>query len=419
MQFTYTDQSIALQDQLNEFYRQYIIPRWRDWRLAVLRDRLPEPSFTIELRRLAKEQGLWNLGLPDLRDDEPGTRLNNLDYAPLAEIMGRWHGSARVFNCQAPDVPNMITLQHFATDAQRRAWLTPLLEGEIKSAFAMTEYAVASSDPTNLQTRFQRDGDEYVINGHKWFASGASHRDCEFLIVIGVTDPDGPRTKRHSALIVPMDTPGVKLTRELPYLDLGGPGAAGCEIKFEDARVPVDNLLGAEGDGFVSGQVRLGPARVHHCMRAVGNCEMLIELMMARAEERSTFGRTVSDYDAVQQAVAYSRIELEQARLLILKTAWLLDQDGLRSARREVSMIKVAVAQTYHRIADRALHIFGAMGGTPDTPIAEAYSWARAFRVADGPDEVHLRQVYRGEPKSETAIANSPHILPTEDLAGV
>lgn len=326
--------------------------------------------------------------------------------------MGRYHGSAIVFNCQPPDVPNMIALQHDANEAQREQWLLPLLEGDMRSAFAMTEYSVASSDATNFRTSIIREGDDYVINGHKWFITGAAHPDCDFLIVVGQTDPDESRARQHSTIIVPTATEGVTVSRELSYLGSRDTTAPIGEIRLENVRVPAENLLGEEGDGFVFGQVRLGPARVHHCMRAVGNCEMLIELMLTRAKERSTFGRTINDYDSVQHVIANSRIELEQARLMVQKTAWLLDEHGFQGARREVSMIKVAVAQTYHRIADRALHLFGAMGGSDDTPIHTAFAWARAFRIGDGPDEVHLRQIYRMEQQPEGTIADSPHILP-------
>lgn len=412
MDFAYSKQSLALQEQLRAFYSEHIIPRWRQWQTAIKRDDIREPDFVQELRNKARDAGLWNLALPDLADDEPGTRLSNLEYAPLAEYMGRYHGSALVFNCQPPDVPNMIALQHDANQEQRERWLKPLLEGRMRSAFAMTEYHVASSDATNLSTRMRRAGDDYILDGHKWFITGAAHPDCAFFIVVGQTDPDGPRAKQHSTIIVPTDLAGVRVSRELRYLGGRDNTAPIGEVFFENVRVPAANLLGNEGDGFVSGQVRLGPARVHHCMRAIGNCEMLIELMMARSRERSSFGRSIADYDSVQHSIALSRIELEQARLMVQKTAWLLDSKGFHAARREVSMIKVAVARTYHRVADRALHTFGAMGGSDDTPIAAAFAWARAFRIGDGPDEVHLRQIYRLEEQPDFSIAESPHILP-------
>ncbi len=413
MDFNFSEDSLALQEQLRGFYTDNIIPRWREWQASIRRDDVPEPDFVPGLRALAKSQGLWNLALPELTEEDPGTRLSNLDYAPLAEYMGRFHGSALVFNCQPPDVPNMIALQHDANPEQRQRWLEPLLQGDMRSAFAMTEYDVASSDATNIRTTMRRDGDHYVVDGHKWFITGAAHPDCAFFIVMAQTDPDAPRARQHSTIIVPADAEGVCVRRELRYLGGRDSVAPIGEVTFSEVRVPAANLLGKEGDGFLSGQVRLGPARVHHCMRAIGSCEMLIELMNARSRERSAFGRRVSEYDSIQHGIAASRIELEQARLMVLKTAWLLDRDGFQAARREVSMIKVAVAQAYSRIADRALQVFGAMGGSDDTPIAGAYAWARAFRIGDGPDEVHLRQIYRMEQEPDFTIAESPHILPT------
>ncbi|MBT4518788.1 MAG: acyl-CoA dehydrogenase [Halieaceae bacterium] len=413
MDFSPSERSLALQEQLHSFYERHIIPRWREWQIAIKRNNIREPDFVQDLRAEAKREGLWNMAVVNLGDGDPGTRLRNLEFAPLAEYMGRYHGSALVFNCQPPDVPNMIALEHDANAEQRERWLLPLLEGDMRSAFAMTEYDVASSDATNLRTSIRRDGDDYVINGHKWYITGAAHPDCEFFIVVGQTNPEAAPARQHSTIIVPTRTPGVRVSRELSYLGSRDATAPIGEVFFENVRVSSNNLLGREGDGFVSGQVRLGPARVHHCMRAIGNCEMLIELMMARAQERATFGRQIAKYDSVQNEIANSRIELEQARLMVQKTAWLLDRDGFRSARQEVSMIKVAVAQTYHRIADRALHIFGAMGGSEDTPIATAFSWARAFRIGDGPDEVHLRQIYRMEKQAALPLADSVHILPT------
>ncbi len=412
MDFAYSKQSLALQEQFRAFYQQNIIPRWREWQTAIKREDIREPGFVKDLRAKAKSEGLWNLALADLTEDQPGTRLSNLEFAPLAEYIGRYHGSGIVFNCQPPDVPNMIALQHDANPAQQERWLNPLLEGEMRSAFAMTEYQVASSDATNLSTTMLADGDDYIIDGHKWYITGAAHPDCAFFIVVCQSNPDAPRARQHSTIIVPADAPGVRVSRELRYLGSRDSTAPIGEVFFENVRVPAENLLGKEGDGFISGQVRLGPARVHHCMRAIGNCEMLIELMMTRARERSTFGRNISEYDSVQHSIAQSRIELEQARLMVQKTAWLLDREGHQAARREVSIIKVAVANTYHRIAERALQIFGAMGGSDDTPIATAYAWARAFRIGDGPDEVHLRQIYRMEDDPLGTLADSPHILP-------
>ena len=284
------------------------------------------------MQEKARAAGLWNLGLPELAADEPGTRLSNLEYAPLAEIMGRLFWAPEVFNCQAPDVPNMIALQNCATPEQKTRWLQPLLEAKTRSAFGMTEPDVASSDATNIATTIIRDGGDYIINGRKWFITGAAHPQCSFLIVMGVTNSDADRTSRHSCIIVPMDAPGVRLVRRLRWMGCEDHVAPIGELTFENVRVPAENLLGGEGEGFRVAQVRLGPARIHHCMRSIGLCELLIELMMVRASERSAFGRTVIQYDTVQRWIAESRVELEQARLLAYRCAWFLDRAGHHGA---------------------------------------------------------------------------------------
>jgi acyl-CoA dehydrogenase len=383
------------------FFDSEILPRHRDWVDHVVRRREPAP-FMGELRAKARAMGLWNLGLPD--------KVSNHDYAPLAELMGRLPWAPEVFNCQAPDVPNMIMLQHAATAEQKKQWLEPLLEGRFRSAFGMTEPDVASSDATNIATTLRRDGDDWVINGRKWYITGAAHPDCGFVIVIGVSRPDAVRTGRHSCVIVPMGSPGVRIVRELRFMGWEDNIAPIAELEFRDVRVPVENLLGAEGEGFAAAQVRLGPARLHHCMRAIGTCEVLVELMMARAAERRAFGRTVIDYDATQMAIARSRIEIEQARLLVLRTAERLDRDGHHAVWRDVSMVKVAIPEMAQRVADRALQIFGAMGGSDDAPIYRAFAMARLLRIADGPDEVHLRQIFRQEPPPHWSVADSPYI---------
>jgi acyl-CoA dehydrogenase len=362
------------------------------------------------LQQKARQAGLWNLGLPELAAGEPGTRLSNLEYAPLAEIMGRLFWAPEVFNCQAPDVPNMIALQNCATGAQKERWLRPLLAAETRSAFGMTEPDVASSDATNIATRMSREGDEYVINGRKWFITGAAHPQCSFLIVMGITNSEAERTARHSCVIVPMDTPGVRLIRPLRWMGCEDHVAPIGELAFDNVRVPRANLLGEEGEGFKVAQIRLGPARIHHCMRSIGLCEVLIELMMARSSERSAFGRTVIQYDTVQRWIAESRVELEQARLLAYRCAWRLDQAGHHGAWRDVSLIKVAVPAMLQRIADRAMQVFGAMGGSDDTPIYQALAWGRLLRIADGPDEVHLRQIFRMEGMPSWSIADSPYL---------
>ncbi len=400
--------------RLQAFFDAHILPRNREWHLAVKGAGELDPPFLADVQAEARRQGLWNMAVPDLLDSDPGTRLSHTEYAPLAELMGRVVWSSRVFNCQPPDVPNMFALAAYCTPEQRERWLAPLLEADFRTGFAMTEPDVASSDATNIATRIRRDGPDLVINGHKWYCTGAAHPDCRYVILLGCNDEgDGEfadRTGRHSAVIVPMDTPGVTVVRALPFMGFMESGAPPAEILFEDVRVPAENLLGGWGDGFRVGQVRLAPARVHHCMRAIGHCEMLLDLMKARAAERQTFGKRVIEYDAVQQDIALSRIEIETARLTVMKTAWLLDTQGEAGARREISLIKVHVARVYQQIAERAIQFFGAMGGSPDTPIADAFAWARAFRIGDGPDEAHLRQIFRMEPPGQP-LAESPFIV--------
>jgi acyl-CoA dehydrogenase len=350
------------------------------------------------LKVQARAAGLWNLFLPDLRDDEPGMRLSNMEYAPLAEIMGRVPWASEVFNCSAPDTGNIELLHLAATPAQARQWLVPLLEGEIRSCFAMSEPDVASSDATNICTRIQRDGDDYVINGRKWFITGALHPACRLSIVMGVSNdaPDAPAHQRHSMILVPMDAPGVEIVRNMPvmaHLAIDGH----CEMVFRNVRVPAANLLGTEGGGFALAQARLGPGRVHHCMRTIGQCELALELMCERALERMAFGRHLSDFANVQDWIGHSRVEIDQARLLVLRAAWLMDNQGNAAARVDVSAIKLVAAQLQTRVLDRAMQIFGAIGLTPDTPLAALWSWGRALRFLDGPDEVHLRTVARNE----------------------
>ena len=413
MDFELSGRSETWRARLQSFFDQEVLPRHRAWVEHTATNR-ETPPFMRDLQQKARAAGLWNLGLPELGPDEPGTRLSNLEYAPSAEIMGRLFWAPEVFNCHAPDVPNMIALQNCATPEQKARWLRPLLEAKTRSAFGMTEPDVASSDATNIATRMGRDGDHYVINGRKWFITGAAHPQCSFLIVMGVTAADADRTRRHSCVIVPMDTPGVRLVRRLRWMGCEDHTAPIGELAFDNVRVPVANLLGEEGEGFKVAQIRLGPARIHHCMRSIGLCELLIELMMVRSAERSAFGRTIIQYDTVQRWIAESRVELEQARLLAYRCAWRLDQaDGASSAMknwRDVSLIKVAVPAMLQRIADRAMQVFGAMGGSDDTPIHQALAWGRLLRIGDGPDEVHLRQIFRLEAVPTWSIANSPYL---------
>jgi acyl-CoA dehydrogenase len=415
MDFDLSPRAEQWRRKLQAFFDQEVLPHHRAWieHTAISRE---APPFMAELQRKARVAGLWNLGLPELAPDEPGTRLSNLEYAPLAEIMGRLFWASEVFNCQAPDVPNMIALQNCATPQQKARWLRPLLEAQTRSAFGMTEPDVASSDATNIATTIVRDGNDYIVDGRKWFITGAAHPRCSFLIVMGVSNLEADRTRRHSCVMVPMDAPGVRLVRSLRWMGCEDHTAPIGEIALDHVRIPRENLLGAEGEGFKVAQIRLGPARIHHCMRSIGLCELLIELMMVRSSERSAFGRPVIQYDTVQRWIAESRVELEQARLLAYRCAWRLDQTGHHGVSssmknwRDVSLIKVAVPAMLQKIADRAIQVFGAMGGSDDTPIHQALAWGRLLRIGDGPDEVHLRQIFRMEAMPSWSIADSPYL---------
>ncbi|MFV0476128.1 MAG: acyl-CoA dehydrogenase family protein [Pikeienuella sp.] len=405
MDFEHSAETRKRADEVRAFMDGELLPRNRDWR-AWAAANAADPEWMAPLRARARAAGLWNMGLTRLPEGREGTPLSNLAFAPIAEAMGGLSWAPFIFNCHAPDLPNMITLLDEATPEQQERYLDPLLEGRMRSAFAMTEPDNGSSDARNIAMRVDRTAKGYVLNGRKWFASGAAHPDCRFLIVIGALAEAGPRSG-HTAFILPMDTPGLTLTRRLNYLCLDEPIG---ELDFEDVEVPADALLGAEGQGFAVAQTRLGPARVHHCMRAIGLAETVLELMVARAGERRTFNRRLDEYDTVQGWIARSRVEIEQARLIVLKCAWLLDRDGHRGAWREVSIAKIAVPQMLSAVVDRALQLFGAMGGTERTPLPEAMAWARAFRIFDGPDEVHLRQIFKQEEPAKTPLAENPHI---------
>ncbi|MCC6171462.1 MAG: acyl-CoA dehydrogenase family protein [Gammaproteobacteria bacterium] len=397
MDFAYPPMVVALQRRVRDFLDDRILPADAEWQ--ALAESGEYPLAVVEpLKELAKSEGLWNLFLPALREGEPGTRLTNLEYAPLAEIMGRVPWSSEVFNCNAPDTGNMELLHLFATPEQHARWLAPLLDGEIRSCFAMTEPDVASSDPTNLQTSIRRDGNHYVIDGRKWFTTGALHPNCRIAIVMGVSDPrdDAPRHARHSMVLVPLDTPGLEIVRDLPIMNHHSPEGH-CELVFRGVRVPAANLLGREGEGFALAQARLGPGRVHHCMRTIGQCELALELLCERALERKTFGRHLGDQANIRDWIAQSRIEIDQARLLVLRAAWLMDREGNKAAKVDVSAIKVVAARLQTEVVDRAMQVFGAMGLTNDTPLAFLWTWGRALRFIDGPDEVHLQTIARAE----------------------
>ena len=397
MDFEYSDKVKALAARVEDFMDRYILPHNQEWHHETEAGRFP--SHIMEpLKDIARSEGLWNLFLPALRANEPGTRLSNLEYAPLAEVMGKLHWASEAFNCNAPDTGNMELLHLFATPEQREQWLIPLLEGKIRSCFAMTEPDVASSDATNIQTSIRRDGDEYVLNGRKWFTTGPLHPLCKFAIVMGVTDDadDASPHARHSMVIVPMDTPGMTIVRNIPILShIAIEGH--CEVLFRDCRVPVTNILGREGEGFALAQARLGPGRVHHCMRTIGQCELALDLMCERAIERRAFGKSLSNYANIQDWIGQSRVEIDMARLLVLRAASVLDKSGNKAAKVDVSAIKIVAAQLQSRVLDRAVQVFGAMGLTNDTPLAFFFTWGRALHFIDGPDEVHLRLVAKNE----------------------
>ncbi len=395
MDFAYSPKVQELQTRVRDFIDSHVLTRNKEWRREIEAGHFP-PPFLDDLKALAKSEGLWKLYLPGLHDDEPGTRLTNLEYAPLAELMGRIPWASEVFNCSAPDTGNMEMLHLFATPEQRTKWLDPLLNGEIRTCFAMTEPDVASSDATNIATSIRRDGSDYVINGRKWFISGAADPRCKIAIVMGVTNPDAEPHKRQSMVLVPTNAPGFQVVRSTTVVNHETP-IGHCEIVFRNLRVPRSNLLGEEGGGFALAQARLGPGRIHHCMRSIGQCEVALQLMIERSQERKTFGKYLHEHGTIAEWIALSRCEIEQARLLVLKTAWMLDTVGNKAASNEISMIKAIVPRLHTSVADRAMQSFGAMGLSQDTPLADIWTTGRLLRIADGPDEVHLRAIARNE----------------------
>ena len=397
MDFRHDETTERLCARLRDFMTEMVYPAEPEFaRQARDRtDRWRVPPVVTRLQAEARRRGLWNLFLPG----EYGAGLSNLQYAPLAELTGRSPDLAPVaLNCAAPDSGNMELLARFGTPAQRERWLVPLLDARIRSAFAMTEPAVASSDATNIATRIERAGDSYVVNGRKWFVTGAMDPRCELLIVLGRTDPSAPRHRQHSQLLVPRDTPGVIIRRGMETFGYDdGEHGGHAEVDFVDVRVPAENLLGAEGAGFAISQARLGPGRVHHCMRLIGMAERAIELMCRRVSERHAFGGPLAEQGVIRDWIAEARVRLEQARLLVLKTAWLMDTVGNREAHTEIQAIKIAVPETAQWIIDRAIQAHGAAGLSQDTPLARLWARARALRLADGPDEVHRQSLARRE----------------------
>lgn len=399
MDFTPSARVSALSAELTDFLTMSVLPAESvlDEQVAASTDSIRDEAPVLDaLKKQARSRGLWNLFLAG---SPRGAGLTNLEYAPLAEITG-WSPdlAPEATNCSAPDTGNMELLELFGTVEQQRLWLDPLLEGEIRSCFAMTEPEVASSDARNISTRIRRDGGDYVITGHKWWASGALRERCTLLVVLGVTDPDAAPSRRHSMILVPKDTPGVRIVRSTPVFGYEHASVGGhAEIWFDDVRVPAANLLGAEGAGFGMAQARLGPGRVHHCMRLLGQAERALELMCRRAQSRTAFGAPLADQGVVCEQIALSRMEVDQARLIVLKTAWLIDTVGNRSCRTEISTIKALVPRVVAGVVDRAIQVHGAAGVSADTPLARFYTDGRFLRIGDGPDEVHVAAVARRE----------------------
>ncbi len=399
MHFAHDEKTTELLERVTAFIDTEVVPREPVLHEQVAeltrRDSWERPAVVAELQALAKAQGLWNFFLPG----EEGAGLTNLQYAPLAEATGRSIQLApAAFNCAAPDTGNMEVLAQFGTEEQKQRWLEPLLAGEIRSAFAMTEPDVASSDATNIALCIERDGDEYVINGRKWWITGAMNPECAIFIVMGKTDPDAERHRQQSMVLVPRDTPGLEVVRGMHvfgYQDRDHGGHA--ELRFTDVRVPVSNVIGAEGAGFAIAQARLGPGRIHHCMRSIGLAERAVELMCERASSRVAFGRPIADQGVVRDWIAESRVRLEQLRLLVLKTAWLMDTVGNKGAHTEIQAIKIATPQTVEWILDKAIQTHGAGGLSQDFWLAEAFAGIRTLRFADGPDEVHKNSLAKAE----------------------
>ena len=407
MNFELSDRAQTLREQLLSFMDEHVYPAEAVWveQAGDLHGPRVQPPIMEELKSEARRRGLWNLFLPD---DEHGAGLTNCEYAPLAEIMGRTRIASEACNCNAPDTGNMEVLHQFGSPEQTDRWLMPLLDGEIRSAFCMTEPAVASSDATNIEMRIERDGDSYVLNGCKWWTTNAMHPHLRILIVMGKTDPQAATYQQQSMILVPVDTPGVEIVRDLSvfgYHEFEGHG----ELQFTDVRVPADNILAGEGQGFLIAQARLGPGRIHHCMRAIGAAERALEDMCERADAREAFGKPVSANANIRDWIAESRIELEMARLLVMKTAWLMDTVGNRHARIEISGIKFAVPEICLRIVDRAIQVHGGAGVSGDFRLAEVYAGLRTLRLADGPDEVHKLSLARQELRRQRERRGATH----------
>ncbi len=400
MYFSYSDKVVKLQEELTSFMEEHIYPNERLYEQQL--NKQPSrwsavPPIMEELKEKAKQAGLWNLFLPE---SEYGAGLTNVEYAPLCEIMGRSIIGPEAFNCGAPDTGNMEVLVRYGTSEQKEKWLKPLLNGDIRSCFSMTEPDVGSSDATNIQCSIVREGDEYVINGRKWWSSGAGDPRCKIAIVMGKSDFTASKYEQQSMILVPLNTPGVKIERMLPVFGYDHAPHGHAEIHYDNVRVPASNMLLGEGKGFAIAQGRLGPGRIHHCMRLIGAAERALEELCKRIQNRSTFNKLLSQQGVIQEWVAESRIEIEQARLLTLKAAYMMDTVGNKKARKEIAMIKVMAPAMALKVIDRAIQAFGAAGVSEDTPLAALWANARTLRLADGPDEVHKAQLARLELKS-------------------
>jgi acyl-CoA dehydrogenase len=397
MDFEYSPRTKDLMARLQAFFSEHIYPNEAVYAAQTgTSDRWKPVQIIEDLKPKARAAGLWNLFLPE---SERGAGLTNLEYAPLCEIMGRASWSAEVFNCSAPDTGNMEVLERYGSQEQKDRWLKPLLEGEIRSCFAMTEPAVASSDATNIESSIQREGNEYVINGRKWWTSGAGDPRCEIAIFMGKTDFQAPKHKQQSMILVPMEAAGVKIDRMLPVFGYDDAPHGHGEVTFKNVRVPATNLLLGEGRGFEIAQGRLGPGRIHHCMRLIGQAERALELMCRRTRTRVAFGKTISEQGTIRADIAKSRMEIEQSRLLTLKAAWMMDTVGNKAAKAEIAMIKVVAPNMALRVIDRAIQAHGGAGVTSDFPLAKMWSNTRTLRLADGPDEVHTEAIARYELK--------------------
>ena len=396
MDFNYSKKSLDLQEKLNKFFDEHIYPveKAYDQEIEDSGNSLHIPDILDELKDKAKKIGLWNLFLPD---SDYGAGLTNVEYAPLAEITGRVWWAPEVFNCSAPDTGNMEVLYDFGTEEQKEEWLEPLLDGTIRSCFAMTEPDVASSDATNINSSIVSDGDNYIINGRKWWTSNAINPRAKICIFMGVTNPENPPHQRQSQILVPMDSEGITIVRPMQVYGYDDGYTGHPELLFENVVVPKKNIIGGEGLGFKIAQARLGPGRIHHCMRAIGMAEKALELMITRSLERETFGQKLAEQGVIQEWIAKSRIKIEEARLLTLKTAWLIDTYSKEEAKIEISSIKVTVVEAASYVIDKAIQTYGAMGLSQDTPLARMAAGARVLRIADGPDEVHLRSIARRE----------------------